>query len=70
MQDPKNLTTATPEALAPDALDPHVLSEELTNIMYAHTGGKLSRDKCAKVVQLQLAKLAAYYAAALGAEMN
>lgn len=40
------------------------------NILYAHAGGKLTRPKCEKIVQMQLSKLTAFYAAALGQEMS
>lgn len=47
----------------PDALAPEVMREEFTNILFAKSGGKLSRNKCYEMVDAVLAKQMQFYSA-------
>lgn len=47
----------------PDALAPEAMREEFTNILFAKSGGKLSRNKCYEMVDAMLAKQMQFYAA-------
>lgn len=47
----------------PDALGPEAMREEFTNILFAKSGGKLSRQKCYDMVDAVLAKQMQFYAA-------
>lgn len=59
------MSEPTPDALAPDAM-----REEFTNILYAKSGGKLSRNKCYEMVDAVLAKQMQFYAAVAEPEVN
>tara|TARA_B100000678_G_scaffold287994_2_gene295597 strand:+ start:6986 stop:7339 length:354 start_codon:yes stop_codon:yes gene_type:complete len=47
----------------PDAPAPEVMHFELGNMLFAASGGKMSRDKCNEVVTRMLARQMEYYAA-------
>lgn len=54
----------------PDALSPEVMREEFINILFAKSGGKLLRHKCAEMVDTILEKQMQFYQAVAQPELT